>query len=165
VISRAARVTADAGARQLLWDWCGEALDRKGWLYALIALAELAGEAVDPAWLWRLRCRLHANANRDPDSDGLTPQELACRRWHWALPDDLAQRGWDADLALWLACRRVEAARPFRRLIAHSPRPRHLATLARHLVARGESAEPVIHRALCRALAHRPPRSAGATPR
>jgi hypothetical protein len=123
----------DTEAAALLGDWCGEAAHPRGWLDALTVFADLAHQGLDPAWLWGLRCGLHARANRwsADDESALDPIELAVTRWHWDLPEDLAQRGWDADLALWLACRELPWAQRFQRLLARTGRPRHLATMAR----------------------------------
>ena len=131
-LARAARA-GDTEAATLLGDWCGEATHPRGWLDALEVFAELAGKGFDPAWLWGLRCGLHARANRSlrDDEQTLDPVDLAVKRWHWELPEDLGDRGWRADLVLWLACRHLPWVAGFERLLKRTGRPRHLATMAR----------------------------------
>ncbi|MGB7756734.1 MAG: hypothetical protein WBL23_11770 [Salinisphaera sp.] len=146
----------DTEAAALLGDWCGEATHRRGWLDALTVFADLARQGLDPAWLWGLRCRLHARANRwiSDDEEAFDSIELAVTRWHWDLPQDLAQRGWDADLALWLACRDLPCAQRFQHLLARTGRPRHLATMARACVdeATDAASAALIDRCLKKAL-------------
>jgi hypothetical protein len=149
----------DTEAGQLLGAWCAEATHPRGWLDALMVLAELADLDFDPAWLWSLRCRLHARCNRAA-GDGehaVDPAAMALNRWNWDLPHDLAQRGWDADLALWRVCRHLPAAQGFQHLLAQTGQPRHLATMARYLLthdARDAGVEPLyacLIQALCNA--------------
>lgn len=147
----------DAEACQLLLDWCAEADNRKAWLDALTVLDELADQGFDKDWLWALRCRMHARCNRSRGRNTnkrSDPLALARRVWHWDLPHDLAQRGWDADLRLWLACGSLPGAQGLERLLSRTNRPRHLATMARYLLKQSEAGdtEHTIYQSLCDAL-------------
>jgi hypothetical protein len=112
----AAAAAGDTKARDSLLAWCRRVRTPHGVLGALQVLALLLSAGVQPRLLWDIR---EALRNR---------QGEAHSSWHWKLPEDLGQRGWDADLRLWLACPEL----PGSALEAGEPaewKPVHLATL------------------------------------
>lgn len=114
--------------RDLALEWVTRRTRPSERVDALEVLHAAASRGWDPARLWQLRCDMHAASSARPRGrldDGLT--------WSWLLPEDLAARGWEADLRLWRLCRDAAEACPFP---AHAPHPRDFeAVLA-------ESTEP-----------------------
>jgi hypothetical protein len=108
----------DPGAVGALLHWCGRVQTSRGVLGALVALESLASAGHDADALWSVRCGLRHRAARR----GLQPGD-----WWWSLPRDLDQRGWDADLGLWL---RAQASGPSSSAPLPAWHPVHLVTLA-----------------------------------
>lgn len=76
-------------------------------------LAELCHLGVAPERLWQTRRELaarHLSYGRKkltgPTALAETVLKKADARWHWALPQDLAPQGWEADLNIWCYCQR-----------------------------------------------------------
>lgn len=134
--------SARSGDRQAvgaLLHWCGRVKTPRGALGALVALDALAGAGHDMEALWAVRCGLRSRTARR----GALPDE-----WWWDLPRDLEQRGWNADLRLWL---RHQASSESGDTTALQPwRPIHLVTLASAL-REHRSQAPVITSLLMRA--------------
>jgi hypothetical protein len=142
-------------AERQLVDWCRSRYDRRDAFDTLRALARYAAEhpEADPRVLWRLRCRLHAAANRnraarDDDSASLA---LARKCWHWRLPRALEQEGWNADLQLWIASAGWHIAAMCARSLVESANIVALAALA-DLAKR--TPRPALKRLLRRAMRH-----------
>ncbi|QQP89844.1 hypothetical protein IGS68_00755 [Skermanella sp. TT6] len=110
--------TGDARAVGALLHWCGRVRTPRGVLGALVALESLASAGHDADALWSVRCGLQHRAARR----GLQPGD-----WWWSLPRDLDQRGWDADLGLWL---HRQASGPSSTAPLTAWHPVHLVTLA-----------------------------------
>lgn len=90
-------------------------------LQVLLAAAR-AGQA--RARLWTIR-----NERRAVSVPALRPGGP----WAWLFPQDLGDRGWSADLELWLLCRNDVAA-DYREVLARSGEPVHLAAFGRALL-------------------------------
>lgn len=76
-------------------------------------LAELCHLGVAPERVWQTRRELaarHLSYGRKKPTGTTALAETALRkadaRWHWALPQDLAPQGWEADLKIWCYCQR-----------------------------------------------------------
>ena len=48
--------------------------------------------------LWQVRCEIHAQAC------GARGEKNDAQAWAWTFPEDLGDRGWEADLRLWRRC-------------------------------------------------------------
>jgi len=108
--------TAAGRAGMLAWArHCTKASDY--WL-ALQVMASAIDTGVDPARVWECRC-------------GLTPTRGQKRLWEWNFPDDLAIRGWTADVRLWLRCVQAELdeAIQFAQVIERSVDPAQITAL------------------------------------
>lgn len=123
----------DTKAQRMLEHWCGHA--RRPWEF-LETLRALAAAPADPAYLWRLRCRLHIRCNQ---RQGHLPDDAACLRyayshWSWRLPSDRYLEGWEADLTLWLRAQHVFPE--LERMLRQSPPLIAVAVFARQLSRR-----------------------------
>ncbi|TDT44562.1 hypothetical protein DES49_0673 [Halospina denitrificans] len=124
---------------------------------ALRALRSLCEAGVDPAEVWSVRQELLARQlkrSKRKKSLGLTKGEYAraTKRWDWTLPDDLAQEGLQADLAIWRSCRvHCDEARDYSSVLGNQCRS--LPCLSA-LVTNGirAEAEPIDHQIMTRAL-------------
>lgn len=144
-------VQAQAGegqAQRMLEHWCGHA--RKPWEY-LEALRALAAAKADPVYLWRLRCRLHARCNLNPNSmpDDAGCLQYASTHWNWRLPSDRYLEGWESDLSLWLRARDILPE--LEHMLRLQPPLLAVAALARQLT-RGLELARLLEDQLCRAI-------------
>lgn len=110
-------------------------------VHCLQQLAELCALGIAPEKIWECRRELsarHRNARSRRKTRGLRPLNQAAMakadfNWHWHLPDDLGPQGWEADLEIWVYCRKtVSAAFDFGDVMAHTcQEPIALDTLIR----------------------------------
>ncbi len=120
--------------RDLALQWVATRVRPSERVEALEVLHAAATKGWNPARLWELRCNMHTSGAEPggPIDDGMS--------WSWVLPDDLAARGWEADLRLWRICKDAATASPFpppipdprefAYVIGGSTEPPHLAALA-----------------------------------
>ncbi|MEN9798808.1 MAG: hypothetical protein RL653_2504 [Pseudomonadota bacterium] len=87
------------------------------WL-ALQVLASAIDTGLPAGRAWKDRCEL-------------TPRGRGAGAWEWNFPDDLAVRGWTADVRLWLRClaEEVPEAIAYAEIMASGTQPAHLAAL------------------------------------
>ncbi|UKJ75421.1 hypothetical protein [Azospirillum brasilense] len=124
----------DTQAVGALLHWCGRVRTRRGVLGALIALDALAVAGSDVEALWAVRCGLrHRSVGR-----GARPDD-----WWWDLPHDLEQRGWDADLRLWLRYQASASPEPSDAPALQPWHPVHFVTLAAALREPGPRAAAI----------------------
>ena len=103
-----AAITGEALGRdpELLDRALGWLESRKGPTECLQAIQLLHAAAVmgqDLPRLWQVRCAIHSNACAK--AGHLDDAAV----WSWAFPDDLSDRGWEADLRLWRRCMQERA--------------------------------------------------------
>ena len=112
----------DATMRRALLQWCARDGKPRKALRALEVLKALAEQGEDLTDLWETRMALYLRQTGG--------NELRQRTWAWSFPEDLAQRGWRADLQLWTACRLEDpAARAFEPLLWSATEPAQLEAL------------------------------------
>lgn len=89
-------------------------------LRSLQILAEIARAGAPLADVWAARQNMRHR--HSPQSD-----------WHWQFPSDLGDRGWMADVRLWLLCRKHADALAFEPIMRRGHDPAQLAAVARTL--------------------------------
>jgi len=115
----------DEVLRQALLRWCSQDGRPPRALRSLQVLRDLAGLGGALNEVWDHRTLLYGR------NMGGWPTVGQRQRWAWVLPEDLGDRGWRADLELWLACRvGDDSARAFSRVLVRSFEPVHLTTMA-----------------------------------
>lgn len=126
---------------------------------ALRSLQSLCEADVNPDSLWCARQELLARQLKLPRrkrSLELTRGEFAraAKRWEWRLPEDLAQEGLQADLAIWRYCRQhSEPARRYASVLGNQCRSlSHLAALVTN--AMRPDAGPIDQQIMAGALHH-----------
>lgn len=118
--------TGQAELREAVVGWCERPAKPKRALRAIQLLAAALRAGHDPVRVWEARCNL-ANRARGPRRFQRSVDEA----WTWCFPDDLGDRGWNADLAIWRACHEHSAAAAaFGPIIVAHGDPEHLAALA-----------------------------------
>jgi len=124
-------LSGDADAHVAILAWCRQVRTPRIAIGALQALQHLAEAGFAPEPLWQIRCTL-----RERLTGAGRPG------WDWRLPADLQDRGWEADLRLWLACPGLPASA----LYGETPTivPAHLATLATVLAAPASAAQAAL---------------------
>lgn len=117
--------TEDQGARSGMVHWA-RLCDRPSDLWmALRVLAMAVDAGLDAADMWSHRCEIAARRG----ARGAARNRK--NTWLWQFPEDLADRGWTADVRLWLRCvgREVPGAIAFAEVMATSHHPVHIAAL------------------------------------